>query len=166
MGLDANRRRVLYVGDLVPVKDPTVLARAAGRLYEADVIFVGSETEKISAGRCVGTRSHDEILLGMNACDVLCLPSLNECLPNVVLEAMACGLPVVTSRVGGVPKLVREGINGLFVPPVDVVALVDALRRALETKWDREPICASVSQFQRDVNAVMILRSLERVVTQ
>ena len=164
--LDMKRRRVLFVGNLIPVKGPTVLAKAAEQLSEADVIFVGSGTEKIRAGHRVGARSHDEIPLWMSACDVLCLPSLNEGLPNVVLEAMACGLPVVASRVGGVPEVVRDGTNGLLVPPVDVVALVNALRRALATKWDRERICASVSQFDWDKSTSTLLGTLQRVVTE
>lgn len=165
-GLDAKRRPVLYVGNLTPVKGPTILARAAALLSEADVIFVGSGTEKINAGRCVGARPHDELPLWMNACDVLCLPSLNEGLPNVVLEAMACGLPVVASCVGGVPEVVREGVNGLLVPPSDISALADTLRRALATKWAREPVCASVSQFDWDMNAVALFGTLQRVLTQ
>lgn len=160
LGLDGNRRRVLYVGNLLPVKGPTVLARAVERLSETDVIFVGSGTEKISAAHRVGARPHDEIPLWMNACDVLCLPSINEGLPNVVLEAMACGLPVVASRVGGVPEVVRDGFNGFLVPPSDPTALAEALRRALVAKWNREPICASVSQFDWDVNARTVLEAL------
>ena len=108
LDLDPKRRRVLYVGNLLPVKGPTVLARAAGQLQDVEVVFVGSGPEKITAGRCVGARPHDEIPLWMNASDVLCLPSLNEGLPNVALEAMACGLPVVASRVGGMPEIMRE----------------------------------------------------------
>jgi glycosyltransferase involved in cell wall biosynthesis len=161
LGLDPKRRRVLYVGNLLPVKGPTVLAHAAGELPDVEVIFVGSGPEKITAGRCVGARPHEEIPLWMNASDVLCLPSLNEGLPNVALEAMACGLPVVASRVGGVPEIVQEGVNGFLVPPSDPHALAEALRRALATKWEREAIGASVSQFDWDVNARTVLSALQ-----
>lgn len=162
LGLDAKRRRVLYVGNLVPVKGPTVLVRAAEQLSGADVIFVGAGTEGISAGRCVGARSHDEIPLWMNACDVLCLPSLNEGLPNVVLEAMACGLPVVASSVGGVPEVVRDGVNGFLVPPSAPIVLAEALQRALATTFDHEVIRASTSEFNWDVNARTVLDRLNK----
>jgi len=111
----------------------------------------------------LGARPHEEIPLWMNACDVLCLPSLSEGLPNVALEAMACGLPVVASRVGGVPEVVRDGVNGFLVPPSDPGALADALRRALATKWDREAIRASVSQFDWSISAKTLVGALERV---
>jgi len=164
LGLDPKCRRVLYVGNLLPVKGPTVLAAAAAQLQDCDVIFVGSGTETITTGRTVGARAHNEIPLWMNACDVLCLPSLNEGLPNVALEAMACGLPVVASRVGGVPEIVRDGVNGFLIPPSDPAALADALRRALATKWDREAIRASVSHFDWDVNAHTVLDTLSKAL--
>ncbi|HXI82740.1 MAG TPA: glycosyltransferase [Verrucomicrobiae bacterium] len=164
LGLDPKRRRVLYVGNLLPVKGPTVLARAAERLQDTEVVFVGSGPEKIAACRCVGTRPHEEIPLWMNASDVLCLPSLNEGLPNVALEAMACGLPVVASNVGGLPEIVQEGVNGFLVAPSDSNALAEALRQAFDTKWDHDAIRASVSQFDWDVNARALLRVLEKIV--
>jgi glycosyltransferase involved in cell wall biosynthesis len=163
LGLDPKRRRVLYVGNLLPVKGPTVLARAAEQLHDVDVILVGSGPETVTAGRCVGSRPHEEIPLWMSACDVLCLPSLNEGLPNVALEAMACGLPVVASRVGGVPEIVQEGVNGFLVPPSDPNALAEALRRSLATKWNREAIRTSVSQFDWDVNARALFGVLEKI---
>lgn len=165
LSLDPNRRRVLYVGNLLPVKGPTVLAQAADRLRDIDVIFVGNGSERITAGRCVGARPHDEIPLWMNACDMLCLPSLNEGLPNAALEAMACGLPVVASRVGGVPEVVRDGVNGFLVPPSDPDALAAALERALAAKWDRNEICASVSKFDWDVNARTVLDTLTKALS-
>jgi glycosyltransferase involved in cell wall biosynthesis len=188
-GLDPKRRRVLYIGNLLPVKGPTVLATAftllchserseesslhasqtlrsaQGDTYQdTDLIFVGTGSEKPAAGRCVGTRPHDEIPLWMNACDVLCLPSLNEGLPNAALEAMACGLPVVASRVGGIPEIVRDGVNGFLVPPSNPDALADALRRALATKWDREAIRKSVSRFDWDMNARTVLDILNKAI--
>lgn len=162
LGLDPNRKRVLYVGNLLPVKGPTYLAKAAAKLPEAEVIFVGAGTEKFAAGRCVGARTHDEIPIWMNASDVLCLPSLSEGLPNVALEAMACGLPVVASRVGGVPEIVHEGESGLLVLPADFAALVAALRKALSTTWDRDAIVRSVARFDWDVNARTVLATLEK----
>lgn len=59
----------------------------------------------------------------------LCLPSLKEGLPNAVLEALSSGLPVVASRVGGVPELIRDGETGLLVEPGDVPALAKAMGR-------------------------------------
>jgi glycosyltransferase involved in cell wall biosynthesis len=164
LGLDVNRQRILYVGNLLPVKGPTVLARAAERIREADVIFVGTGSEKLAIGRCVGARPHEEIPLWMNACDVLCLPSLSEGLPNVALEAMACGLPVVASRVGGIPEIVRDGVNGFLVPPSDPDALAHALRQAFTIKWNHQAIRESVSRFDWDVNARTVLDILNKAL--
>jgi glycosyltransferase involved in cell wall biosynthesis len=218
-GLDSKRRRILYVGNLLPVKGPTVLADGfqhllchshlgqssgpasecvtgacdepfcygkSGNFGDLDVVYLGtgSEVAPLRVAFCMfvatstnlnwrddcptvfllGARPHEEIPLWMNACDVLCLPSLSEGLPNVALEAMACGLPVVASRVGGVPEVVRDGVNGFLVPPSDPGALADALRRALVTKWDREVIRASVSQFDWDVNARKVLDTLNKAL--
>jgi glycosyltransferase involved in cell wall biosynthesis len=63
----------------------------------------------------------------MRALDVFVLPSLREGLSNTILEAMASGLPVVATRVGGNPELVEEGHTGQLVPPADPVAMAAAL---------------------------------------
>jgi glycosyltransferase involved in cell wall biosynthesis len=62
---------------------------------------------------------------------VVCLTSHTEGTPNVVLEAMAAGRPVVATRVGGVPELIADGINGLLVEPGDVEGLARAITRLL-----------------------------------
>jgi glycosyltransferase involved in cell wall biosynthesis len=67
----------------------------------------------------------------LNAFDVFVLPSLYEGLPNAVLEAMACGLPVVATRVDGTPEAVVHGESGLLVDPADPRRLADALVRVL-----------------------------------
>ncbi len=62
----------------------------------------------------------------------LVLPSFAEGLPVVVMEAMSVGRPVVTTRIAGIPELVREGVDGWLVPPGDVQALKLAMRACLE----------------------------------
>ncbi len=79
-----------------------------------------------------GAASRAEIPVLMAAADVVAVPSIRhggyvDGLPNVALEAMAAGKPVVGSRVGGIPELVRDGDNGLLVPEKDPRALADAL---------------------------------------
>jgi glycosyltransferase involved in cell wall biosynthesis len=69
-----------------------------------------------------------------SAADVLAVPSLQENLPQVVLEAMACGLPVVGSDVGGIPDMVRPGTTGALVAPQDVTALRAAIDDLLQKK--------------------------------
>ena len=76
------------------------------------------------------TRQPENALKG---CDVFVLPSLSEASSNVVLEAMGTGLPVVATRVGGLPGLVEDESTGLLVPPDDVPALAQAIVRLLET---------------------------------
>jgi glycosyltransferase involved in cell wall biosynthesis len=69
----------------------------------------------------------DDVRPWIQACDVMANPSLTEGVPNVLLEAMAFGTPVVATRVGGVPDLVQHGESGLLVPPADPSALASAI---------------------------------------
>jgi glycosyltransferase involved in cell wall biosynthesis len=73
------------------------------------------------------------------ACDILCLPSHAEGIPNVLVEAQASGRPVVAASVGGVPEVVSNGA-GLLVPPREVDALKQALVQSLSSTWDTDRI--------------------------
>jgi glycosyltransferase involved in cell wall biosynthesis len=64
--------------------------------------------------------------------DMLVLPSLNEGMGRVLVEAMAAGKPVVASRVGGIPDLVRDGETGYLVPPADEKGLADGIKKLLD----------------------------------
>ena len=93
------------------------------------------------------------------ALDVFVLPSLWEGMPNAVLEAMAAGLPVVATAVGGIPEVVVDGVTGLLVPPRDPDGLAQAiecllrdpgLRRKMgQAGWKRVERCFSVEQMVR-----------------
>jgi glycosyltransferase involved in cell wall biosynthesis len=94
--------------------------------------------------RFVGQQSHERVALWMAAATCLCLPSLREGSPNVVLEALGSGLPVVASRVGDLPTVVTEA-SGMLVPPDTPAALAGALATALDRQWDRAAIHRSVT---------------------
>jgi glycosyltransferase involved in cell wall biosynthesis len=72
----------------------------------------------------------------IGAADLLCLPSRNEGMPNVVVEALASGVPVVATAVGGLPDVIVEGENGFLAPSGEASALAGALWRALSVTWD------------------------------
>ena len=65
----------------------------------------------------IGKVPHEEVLKYMSLSDVFVLPSLSEGFPNVVLEAMASGLPIVATKVGGLPEIVKNGENGFLIKP-------------------------------------------------
>jgi glycogen(starch) synthase len=77
----------------------------------------------------VGFVDHTRVPAVLASLDVLALPSAYEEMGSVLTEAMASGLPVVASDVGGIPEIVRDGETGLLVPPGDVDALARALDR-------------------------------------
>jgi len=138
------------VGRMEPVKDPLTLARAFVRLVTADpnarervrlaVIGDGTlrrETLQILSAAGVeklawiaGERNDIPDLLG--SLDLFVLPSLREGISNTILEAMASGLPVVATNVGGNPELVVDGETGMLVPPSNPVTMADAIRSYLK----------------------------------
>jgi len=86
----------------------------------------------------LGRQPHDKMPQFLQAVDLLCLPSLREGCPNIVLEALSSGAAVVGSAVGAVPELVGND-RGLVVPPRNSDALGLALIQALDTHWPQEP---------------------------
>lgn len=85
-----------------------------------------------------GAQPHEAVPRWLNASDVFILPSYNEGLPNVVLEAMACGLPVVSTDVGGTGEAVLQGETGFLVPPRSSDSLLEPLRALLRDESLRE----------------------------
>lgn len=85
-------------------------------------------TEELGLTNRVTFLGHrDDVPEVLHEADVFVLPSRSEAFPNSVMEAMAAGVPVIASNVGGIPELVRDGHNGRLVPPGDVDALAGAL---------------------------------------
>lgn len=102
------------------------------------------EARAIEAGladriRFLGRRGSVEVASWLAAANVFCLPSYAEGCPNSVIEALACGRPVVATSVGGIPELV-DLESGILVAPKDSEALAEALGEALSRRWDEPAI--------------------------
>jgi teichuronic acid biosynthesis glycosyltransferase TuaC len=92
-----------------------------------------------------GARPHDEIASWLAASDLFCLATRNEGMANVVVEALSCGVPVVTTRVGGNAEVVQDGVNGYLVDFGDSRGLQEAILNALGKDWKREDVLKSMS---------------------
>jgi glycosyltransferase involved in cell wall biosynthesis len=159
LGLPEDGRVVVFVGGLEPEKGVRELASAFAGIAARDAVHLvlvgdGSLAPELRdrAGSLRGARGRlvlagPQPLAGVArhiaASDLLVLPSWAEGTPNVVLEALASGRPVVASRVGGIPDAIVEGVTGLLVRPRDVAGLERALADALARRWDEAAIVAS-----------------------
>ncbi|NQT51562.1 glycosyltransferase, partial [bacterium] len=94
----------------------------------------------------LGHLSLDAMVRWYQAADLFCFGSLREGCPNTIIEALACGTPVVTTPVGAVPDLVQPGQDGVVFPMSAPAAFARALAEALDTAWDREAIAARGSR--------------------
>ena len=110
--------------------------------------------------RWVGRQPRSEVVTWMQASDVLCLPSLNEGIPNVVLESFACGRPVVATDVGGITE-VHPGLPaGALFKPGDWQALAGALGTVLARRWDCDALWALAIPYTWARNADVVRRAL------
>ncbi len=156
-----SRQRITALGNHFHVKGIDVLLQAipallreAGETFE--VVLAGdgplrSEYEKQARGMGIarivsfmGGVRHQDVPKLLARTSVLCMPSRSEGLGIAALEAMACGVPVVASSVGGLTEVVDQGTRGFLVEPESPRALAEALARALRTSWDPVSIRAFV----------------------
>ena len=101
------------------------------------------------------------------AMDLFVLPSLTEGLPNVVLEAFSCAKPVIVTPVGGVPELVKDGVNGVFVPPKNPKLLAQAMEHLLRTPKMREEMGLSgFYTVKKKFGFVAQARKLEKIYSE
>lgn len=131
----------LWLGVMAPVKRLDTLVQALADVPELEVLLVGSgpERDTIEKAACERGVAGRVAFRGPVAdpepvfaeADLFVLTSAAENCPLALLQAMACGLPVAASRVGGVPEIVRDGVDGLLFPPGNAPALASALRSLL-----------------------------------
>ncbi|MCE5253298.1 MAG: glycosyltransferase family 4 protein [Actinomycetia bacterium] len=142
VGPVSGARTVLFLGWVIPTKGVEELVQAwkAVGAQDVDCLIAGPGSEayrdelrrRFSPDRLefLGEQSHEDALRLIAGCEVFVLPSYSEGFPNVILEAMALGKPIIATAVGAIPEML-SGNCGLVVPPHDVAALSDAIGRVL-----------------------------------
>ncbi|MEO8011350.1 MAG: glycosyltransferase, partial [Dokdonella sp.] len=163
-GVDEHARLVLYVGRLVAEKGLRELVEAMRTVRrshaDAELVMVGEGPLQAEFAALAATPTNRLRLTGalpaarvaewMAAADTITLPSYSEGHPNVLVEALACGRPVVSTTVGGVPEVVDAHCS-LLVPPRDAAALATALNAVLDRAWDETALSTRFSRGWSDV---------------
>jgi glycosyltransferase involved in cell wall biosynthesis len=157
--LGLRRTTLLSVGHLIARKAHDLVIRALEALPDTDLLIVGDGPERASLAalaarlglsarvRFVAARPQDELPRYYSAADVLVLASSREGWANVLLEAMACGTPVVASNVGGAAELVTAPAAGVLFDRHEPAALARAIRHVTAAKTDRSHTRRHAEQF-------------------
>ena len=148
-----------FVGNLIPHKGLRLLIEAVSTLVESwRLVVVGEGPDEADARHIamrrgvadrvvfLGRRSPEDVERLIGACDAIVLPSSVEGLPYVILEAMACAKPVVSTKAFGIPEAVIDGVTGILVEPGDVAAL----SHALHTLMTDARLCARLGRAGRE----------------
>lgn len=159
---NTTKKTILFVGSLLPIKGVGYLINAMNivqrSLPNANLLIVGSGSDrdklkilvqKLNLQECIhftGKVSNEKIPGYMAKADLFVLPSLSEGFPLVIAEAMASGLPIVTTNVGGLPEIVKDGENGFIVEPKNPEALAEKIILLLNNR----DLCENISNINKE----------------
>lgn len=179
LGLPDDAKQELWVGVLArlsPEKGHRTFLRAAARVAascpQARFVLIGDGPDQLALetlGRQLGLGDHvrfagnqRDVAQWLGALDVAVLPSDFESLPNALLEAMAAGLPVVATHVGGVPEVVEENVTAFTVAPGDHEAMAQRILTLLSDEGLRRKMgAAGRARIERDFTPARMKASLE-----
>jgi glycosyltransferase involved in cell wall biosynthesis len=170
---------ILFVGRLKPVKGVQYLITSMKKVHEempdARLFLVGDgeERERLAAlstqlglekyVQFTGIVPHEKVKIFMQQADVFVLPSLSEGFPNVILEAMACGLPIIASRVGGIPDILTNDTNGYLVEVKDTNDLANKILLLLSDGVLRKKISDNNRQLVKKYSWENVISELEKI---
>ncbi len=162
LGLNINSKIVLYVSTLRPSKGPLVLTEAISILWQKrkDIVFLiigtGPLESKVRSYinihqlgnvQLLGDKPHQELVYYYNAANLFCMSSLSEGWPTVIMEAMACGTPIVATQVGGLPEMVPDNV-GLLVPPNNPELLAEAIEKVIGQTIEQNKVRKMAEPYQ------------------
>lgn len=165
LGIGPETALVLFVGNLVPLKGLRELFEAMALLVRRrptiELACIGegpldnelrslAERDFPGSIRMLGVHPPHKVARWLAASNLLCLPSHSEGCPNVVIEALSAGRPVVASDVGGIPELL-DPASGVMITPRDPVSLIRGIEIALDRNWDERVIAAKSNRSWQDV---------------
>jgi glycosyltransferase involved in cell wall biosynthesis len=134
--------------------------------------FVGEGSEKLKLEKIVeeegfldnckfyGAIEHDEIVCLLNSSDILVLPSYREGVPNVIMEALACGLPVVATNVGGIPEIINTK-NGILLKSHNMKDIVQGIEKCMMQVWSPNVIRATIADFTWERNVQQLVNIIK-----
>jgi glycosyltransferase involved in cell wall biosynthesis len=182
---EGGKIKIAYIGRLVYNKGPDYLVKAAPKVLEecpsAGFIIIGDGPMRSVLERKVENLGIDHafkflgIISGVEKvlpqCDILVRPSLLEGMPLTVLEAMACAIPVVASRVAGTVELIKDGETGLLIDPGDAAQLSKALTTLIKDEGKRLALGKNARRyverhFSWDKAAVQTLETYKKIVEE
>ncbi len=187
LNLPPTARLVLSVGDLFENKGFHLLVDAVAKLREQGqdvfLVIVGGapqhgtdytrEIERRLAAnhaesyvRLVGRRPHDELAWWYSAADVFSLLSAREGSPNVLMEALACGLPAVATPVGGIPDVLEDPRLGVLLPERSAGAAAAGIAQVLSGEWSRQSIRDLLETRTWRTTAEQVARVFENALAQ
>jgi len=165
LGLPLHGKIILSVGSLTPGKNHRLLITSFGkissrnsdeRLYILGAGPLRSQLEELirelhlaEKVSLVGARPNEELALWYSSADLSCLVSSREGWPNVLMESIACGTPVVATRVGGIPEIITSPDIGVLVEP-DPDRIAAGLEYALQKNWDRHALAQHAKEREWD----------------
>jgi len=182
LNIKGNEKILLFVGGLRPIKGVGYLIKAMSivkqRYGNIRLLIIGDGEDrqtleelakKLNLARCIsflGQVANEAIPEYMIASDILVLPSLSEGFPVTILEAMATGLPIVTTRVRGLPEIVREGKNGFLVEPKNPEQITEKVLLLLENDDLMQKISGNNREKAKHYSWERVAQNLEEIYTK
>jgi len=173
---------ILFVGNFLPIKDPLLTIESFNtfikkyKLSNSLLILIGSGAlnkklkQKSSALGIAnniifaGKKSPQDIAIYMQSADALCLTSINEGVPNVVLEALSTGLPVVATRVGGIPEIISDDNLGKLVSGRSPELIADSIYQIINNPLDKNRMINHSRRYDWNNTAQEYINLLEKSV--
>lgn len=172
-------RQITFLGLINPMKGsrdmPEIITRVCGAVPDARFVLCGvGETEAVREGLPEELREKNVCFPGwirgeekdrvMRSTAVFLLPSYSEAMPMSILEAMGYAIPAVATRVGGIPRLIEDGVNGCLYEPGDAAGMAEGIIRYLTHEEEREAAgAASLAAARRDYSLERHIEELERI---
>ena len=172
----AKGTNLLFIGNLKKAKGVVELIDSFINLqkdyadltltYAGDGDMMGVLRKKVEQNslqkkvKLLGNVDHHQLPELVKKATFVVLPSYNEGVPNVILEAMACGTPVVATAVGGIPEVVSEGFSGVLIDSPTIADVQEGIVKALNHSWDKAAIAKSAEQFDWNRNVAEVEKML------